>query len=769
MATPVFFLIAGEASGDNLGAGLMRALKSKLGGDVKFMGVGGPKMLAEGLDLLFPHTELMHFGIFEVARHVPRLLKRIDQAAETVLAVRPAALITIDSPDFCFRVAKKVRREDSRRISNPESRIPLVHYVAPTVWAWRPGRAKKIATFLDLLLAVLPFEPPYFTREGLPCAFVGHSVVESGADEGDGDAFRAAFDIAQDVPLLAVLPGSRNGEISRLLPIFRETVRRLAVKHPSLRVVIPVVSHLKDRIVADVAAWPVPVTVVETEKDKFDAFAASTAALACSGTVALELALARLPSVIAYKLSALTVFLFKRFIRVRFVNLVNIMHDAPVVPEFLQGDCTPEKLAEAVDVLLSDKSVRKKQIAKLEAAAQWLGKGKIAPSARAAEAVLDAIEPPAVLQVLPALVTGGVERGTVEMTKALVKAGFRAFVASEGGPLVKQIEAVGGTHIALPLASKNPVTMAANVFRLSRVIRKYKIAIVHARSRAPAWSAYFAAKKTGAAFVTTFHAPYGAKSALKRLYNSVMAKGARVIAISDFVADYATRTYGIAKESLRVVPRGVDVEAFNPEKVDPARVDALRRAWNISDGTRVILLPGRLTRWKGQLVFIDALAQLEARDFVGIIVGGGKDSSFGKEVARAIDVAGLDKNVFVFDACADMPAAYALADIVVAPSTKPEGFGRVVIEAQAMGAFVVAADHGGAKETVIPGKTGWLTPPGDAKMLAHALETIFSMPEKDRAVISSCAIAHIRDNFTTEAMASKTLAIYREVLHKRLL
>jgi lipid-A-disaccharide synthase len=215
--TPLtFFLIAGEASGDLLGARLMRALRKQLNGQVRFHGVGGPEMQAEGLTLLFPNTELMHFGVIEVLRHIPRLLTRINEAVTEVLRLQPTALITIDSPDFCLRVAKRVRKNAPAGFP-----IPLIHYVAPTVWAWRPGRAKKIAKFLDHLLAILPFEPPYFLREGLDCTFVGHSIVEGGAANGSGAIFRTVRDIAPGTPLLAVLFGSRSGEINRLMPVYR--------------------------------------------------------------------------------------------------------------------------------------------------------------------------------------------------------------------------------------------------------------------------------------------------------------------------------------------------------------------------------------------------------------------------------------------------------------------------------------------------------------------------------------------------------------------
>ena len=372
-----------------------------------------------------------------------------------------------------------------------------------------------------------------------------------------------------------------------------------------------------------------------------------------------------------------------------------------------------------------------------------------------------------ILQVIPALVTGGVERGTVETTAALVKAGFHAIVASSGGPMVHEIEAAGGTHIKLPLASKNPLTIYANIKRLRRVIRENTVDLVHVSSRAPAWSAWQVAKQTGVPFVTSFHSAYGASSKIKRLYNSAMAKGARVIAVSDFVAEYTMRTYGVAQNILRVIPRGVDIDTFDPQKIVPARIEALRYAWKIQALTPVILLPGRLTRWKGHLVLIRALARLKRRDFMCVIVGGGKNSRYGQELAQEIKNAGLEKNVALFDTCRDMPAAYCLADCVVVPSTRPEGFGRVVIEAQAMGAPVIAADHGGARETVIQSETGWLTPVGDAEALAETVDSILSMTAAERQGFAARAIAHIRTHFTTEAMTSKTLAVYRELLHIR--
>ena len=377
---PLFFLVAGEASGDLLGARLMQALKLKTKGKVRFAGVGGPRMVAEGIDLLFPQSDLAHMGLFELIRHLPLILRRIRETIEAVQTRRPAALVTIDSPDFSFRVAKKLKGYG----------IPLIHYVAPTVWAWRPKRAKKVAQFLDHLLALLPFEPPYFTKEGLPCTFVGHPLVESDAGKGDAARFRSTFDITENAVLLALLPGSRMGEIKRLLPIFRETVMRLQVQFPTLEIVVPTVPHVERLVKEDVQKWPVPAHFTTTDADKYDAFAACRAALACSGTVSVELAMASLPTVIAYRIGAMTAFLYRRLIKARFATLLNIMKDKEIMPEFLQQECTADKLAPAVSLLLSDQNARDEQAGQLTEIGLWLGRGQFIPSQKAAETVWNA-------------------------------------------------------------------------------------------------------------------------------------------------------------------------------------------------------------------------------------------------------------------------------------------------------------------------------------------------------------------------------------------
>ena len=371
--------------------------------------------------------------------------------------------------------------------------------------------------------------------------------------------------------------------------------------------------------------------------------------------------------------------------------------------------------------------------------------------------------PPAVLQVLPSLITGGVERGTIEMAQALVAAGWQAVVASSGGPLVREIERAGARHVTLPLASKNPLVMRANISRLVEVIEQHTIDIVHARSRAPAWSALWATRRTGRHFVTTFHNAYGEGSRLKHVYNSVMAKGERVIAISDFVGTHVAQVYGVSSDRLRVIPRGVDFVRFAPDHIGAERLVTLARQWQLPDGAPVVMLPGRLTRWKGQLVLIEAIALLGRSDVRCLFVGSG-DARYRRELEAHAAKLGLGGAVEIVDECRDMPAAYMLADVVVSASTSPEGFGRVVVEAQAMGRPVVATSHGGARETVVPGSTGWLVPPGDSRALAEAVAEALKLGPEERLAHAARAIEHVRRNFDTAIMAARTLDVYEEVL-----
>lgn len=371
--------------------------------------------------------------------------------------------------------------------------------------------------------------------------------------------------------------------------------------------------------------------------------------------------------------------------------------------------------------------------------------------------------PPGVLQVVPRLVTGGVERGTVEVAAALVAAGWKAVVASAGGPMAREVERAGALHVELPLASKNPLTLRRNAERLAQLIRRERIDIIHARSRAPAWSALGAARRTGCRFVTTFHNAYGAESWLKRRYNSVMAQGERVIAISRFVGEHAMTVYGVPAERLRVIERGVDFNRFDPERVSHERVIRLARDWRLPDGAPLVMLPGRLTRWKGQLVLIDAMARLGREDLRCLLVGAG-GGRYRRQLLDTISRRGLDRIFQLIDDCRDMPAAYMLADVVVSASTRPEGFGRVIAEAQAMGRPVIATNHGGAREIVLDGETGWLVPPEDAEALAAAVARALALSAEQRMVLAERGIAHMRQHFTTQAMTDRTIRVYEEIL-----
>jgi lipid-A-disaccharide synthase len=374
-------LVAGEASGDALGAGLMTALQATTGGAVRFTGVGGPAMSAAGLASLFPMQDLSLMGIAEVLPKVRHLARRLRETEDHALASGPDAVVTIDSPGFNFRLAKRLKPQG----------LTLIHYVAPSVWAWRPGRAKKIAPLFDHLLTLLPFEPRYFEDEGLRSTFVGHPVIESGAAKGSRPAFRARHSIAANAPLLCVLPGSRGSETTRLLAPFGETVARLAAEFKGLHVVIPAVPHLEASIRAATQGWQAPTIVVQAP-EKYDAMAASDAALAASGTVGLELALAQVPAVIAYRMSPVTWAIVSRLARTPYVHLVNVLLRRQVVPELLQGACTPARLAEAVAGLLTDAEQRAAQREGAAEAIAMLTPALGNPSQAAAETVLKVID-----------------------------------------------------------------------------------------------------------------------------------------------------------------------------------------------------------------------------------------------------------------------------------------------------------------------------------------------------------------------------------------
>ncbi|WP_054304433.1 lipid-A-disaccharide synthase [Gemmobacter sp. LW-1] len=371
------FLVAGEPSGDRLGAALMAGLKDLAPG-VRFDGVGGPLMQAEGMQSLFPMAELSVMGIAEVLPKYRHLKRRIRETAEAVLASGARALITIDSPDFCLRVARLVKA------ARPDLRT--IHYVAPSVWAWRPGRAAKMATAVDHVLALLPFEPPYMTAAGMSCDFVGHPVV---AEPLATEVERAAF--AGDGPLLLALPGSRQGEVRRLAPVLGAVLGLLRARHPGLRVVLPTLPTVEPLVREVTAEWPVAPEIVLDPARKRGAFAAADVALAASGTVSLELAANGCPMVIAYRLHPVSFWLMKRAALIDTVTLVNLVSETRAVPEFLGPACLAENIAPAVLALLAQGPERAAQEAAMRLTMERLGKGGEPPGLRAARSVLSVL------------------------------------------------------------------------------------------------------------------------------------------------------------------------------------------------------------------------------------------------------------------------------------------------------------------------------------------------------------------------------------------
>lgn len=393
-------------------------------------------------------------------------------------------------------------------------------------------------------------------------------------------------------------------------------------------------------------------------------------------------------------------------------------------------------------------------------------------TASAAEATAGLPPGTTILQVLPAMGNGGVERGTIEIAQAIVRAGGRAVVASAGGPNVARLQRVGAEHIELPLASKKPWTILANRRRLRRLIVAERVSLVHARSRAPAWSAGPAARAAGVPFVTTYHGSYNEGSWFKKRYNRIMVSADRIIAISHFISDLIQRRYGTPSDRITVIHRGADLTQFRPEAVGAARLVKMQQAWGLQDDTRVILMPGRLTRWKGQATLIEAVARLrERRSLAGIAVviagDAGKKSAYRQELQALARRYKLSPQEVVLPGhCDDMPAAMQLAEVVLSTSIEPEAFGRVMAEAGALGKPVIATNIGAAPEIVVPGETGWLVPPSDAEALAAALDAALSLSDEQRAAMRAAALARVRARFSVEAMCAKTLAVYTALLER---
>ena len=374
------FIIAGEPSGDKLGAALMEGLLN-LAPEVEFDGIGGARMIEAGLKSRFPMDEISVMGVSEILSQYRHLKRRIRETADQIILEKPDVLITIDLPEFSLRVAKLVKAK---------SDIRCVHYVAPTVWAWRPGRADKMARHIDQVLAVLPFEPPYMEAAGMRCDFVGHPVVtDLQASAEEAQAFREEYDIG-NAPLALVLPGSRRGEVSKLAPVFSDVLKRVLKEKPDLRLVIPAAEPVED-LVRDVAKdWPGPPIIISSENKRLKrvAFKAANVALAASGTVSLELAAAETPMVVAYDMKWLSRVIITRMLKVDSVNLVNLVSETRTVPEFIGDECQPDKIAAGFISVINEPELQKDAMA---LTMSLLGQGGEAPGLRAARAVLDGL------------------------------------------------------------------------------------------------------------------------------------------------------------------------------------------------------------------------------------------------------------------------------------------------------------------------------------------------------------------------------------------
>ena len=377
------------------------------------------------------------------------------------------------------------------------------------------------------------------------------------------------------------------------------------------------------------------------------------------------------------------------------------------------------------------------------------------------------------LQVIPELETGGAEQTTIDVARAVVQAGGRALVASRGGRMAARLEADGGRLAAIPVQSKNPLVMLGNAARLAQLIGREKVSLIHARSRAPAFSALWAARATGTPFVATYHGVYKARSPLKRWYNAVMTRGDLVIANSDYTRDHVLAAHRVDPEKVVAIPRGIDFDRFDIEAVTPQRLESLRQSWGLAAGdprTR-LLLAGRLTRIKGHLTIIEAAAQMKAmgrEDFVIVFAGDDQGrTGYGEELAQTVARAGLAEQIRIVGHCEDMPAAYSLADIAILPTTVPESFGRAAVEPQAMGRPVIASAHGGTVETVADGVSGWLVPPGEPDAWAAAMLHAIDIGPERRGEMGQSGMTRVRQLYRVDAMCAATLAAYARVLSAR--
>ena len=377
------YLIAGEPSGDLLGSRLMRAMIAKHP-ETEFYGIGGETMQREGLSSLFDISELAVMGLLEVLPSLPKILKRFSQTIEDIKKVKPDVVVTIDSWSFSSRIHKLLRHN--------KIKVLQIHYVAPQVWAWKKKRAKTMYKYIDHLLTLFPYEPKYFTPHKLATTFVGHPVIESSVLWASGEDFRNRYNIDENARLMAVLPGSRHTEVSRLLPVFLEVVKKVKEKHPEFCFVIPTVSTVEERVRKMIDDSGLPIIVVNNESDRHDAFCAADVAIAASGTVALELAMVDTPHIIGYKLSAVSAWLAKHFLKIQFVNLSNILLGREVVPELLQENCNEEKILYYVEELLKKQSLYDRQMEGFSKVKEVLGLGEQTPSANACDIICGLVD-----------------------------------------------------------------------------------------------------------------------------------------------------------------------------------------------------------------------------------------------------------------------------------------------------------------------------------------------------------------------------------------
>lgn len=380
---------------------------------------------------------------------------------------------------------------------------------------------------------------------------------------------------------------------------------------------------------------------------------------------------------------------------------------------------------------------------------------------------MDQSSSPTILQVLPSMETGGVEQTVLDVAESVIQNGWKALVVSHGGRMLKRLRELGATHLSLPFNTKNPFILVQNIKRLQDIIRDHHVSLVHARSRAPAWSAYYAAKWSGVPFVTTFHGTYNTRGGLKKFYNSIMTRGDLVIANSVFTALHIQDVYHTPLDRIRIIPRGVDLNIFDPKKISQSQREALKLEWGIDPGDRrpILMMPGRLSSWKGQKVFLEALLLLDPKEYLAFLVGDEQGRiGYRKDLDDFISGYNLEQNVKIVGHRSDMPVVLSCADVVISASTDPEAFGRVMAEAFAMERPVVATRHGGALEIVEDGKSGFLVEPGDSRALSKILNTMLRLSSEARYRMGCVGRNRVLTEFSKNLMCTRTLNVYKELL-----